>query len=145
MSASNCSSWKNYEVGFSPKTKTFDAYFNAFRPTQPYIAFEKVLEFDIFSIINQGDLSFNWMFPNQKQQPRQIFKYIYISDLLRNFNTDWSQEQSERGVLTFLFKLLKKVTMFLFKKKWFVTVLFFQERPIQRLMETPYLLDRKTK
>ena len=85
------------------------------------------------------------MFPNQKQQPRQIFKYIYISDLLRNFNTDWSQEQSERGVLTFLFKLLKKVTMFLFKKKWFVTVLFFQERPIQRLMETPYLLDRKTK
>ena len=145
MSASNCSSWKNYEVGFSPKTKTFDAYFNAFRPTQPYIAFEKVLEFDIFSIINQGDLSFNWMFPNQKQQPRQIFKYIYISDLLRNFNTDWSQEQSERGVLTFLFKLLKKVTMFLFKKKWFVTVLFFQERKIQRLMETPYLLDRKTK
>ena len=145
MSASNCSSWKEYEAVFSSKTKTFDAYFNAFQPTQPYIAFEKVLEFHIFSIINQGDLSFNWMFPNQKQQPRQIFKYIYISDLLRNFNTDWSQEQSERGVLTFLFKLLKKVTMFLFKKKWFVTVLFFQERQIQRLMETPYLLDRKTK
>ena len=71
------------------------------------------------------------MFPNQKQQPRQIFKYIYISDLLRNFNTDWSQEQSERGVLTFLSKLLKKVTMFLFKKKWFVTVLFFKELQIQ--------------
>ena len=85
------------------------------------------------------------MFPNQKKQSRQIFKYIYISDLLRNFNTDWSQEQSERGVLTLLSKLLKKVTMFLFKKKWFVTVLFFQERKIQRLMETPYLLDRKTK
>lgn len=71
------------------------------------------------------------MFPNQKKQPRQIFKYIYINDLLRNFNTDWSQEQSERGVLTFLSKLLKKVTMFLFKKKWFVTVLFFKELQIQ--------------